>query len=271
MCDDDKNIEDHQMYPTMPLTENEIENQLLSDKADIAFIEKSRNDKNFSSGLEYHLIGVEAPIFITSKHNPVSSLSQDAILEIFTTESSLNWSQYGGNNGEIHILGDLGYLDGLGMKLLQKTVLDGYNVKTNRFTKEQYDDLFAGYGDMKPLGASYSQTPDYVLDCAPFYCLTLGFPIDAGEVERIKPILLNNVMPTNENILNGGYPSLQSYVVIKKSLHDDDNIIKLVDWLCNSDESTSVKAYSGIGMINGIDEDWLKIWEIWDEPGTYYD
>jgi len=258
-CDDNKSIEAHPMYPSRSLSKTEIENQLLIGQADIGLIEVNFNEQpDFPQSLEYYLIGIEAPVFITSKHNPVDSLSTESMIEIFSSELTLNWAQYGGDDGEIQLLGHMGYPHG--MELLEKTVAKGYTIRGDRFSKEQYDSLFAGYGYKKPLGASYSQSSDYVLDCAPFYCLSLGFPLDAGKAEKIKPILLNNVMPTNHNIITGEYPSIRTYAVIKKGSTKKNTVKAVVDWLCD-DRKSFIKAHSGIGLIEGVDEDWLKIWD----------
>lgn len=250
----------NQKSATLTNTKNELETIELikNDEIDVGIIIKPWKDEAFDDLIDYHLIGYEAPVFVTSEKNETSSLTTEDVISIYTKNKAVNWSDFGGNDGNVLIAGTRD--DIFGMRLLENTILHNQTLAYTEITNEEYDKIYEYYDELRPNLASYSKSSNYVLHCTPFYAHTFGSRIydDYGEHEKIKAIKLDGQVPSDENIRSGKYPSIRAYVVSKKGVKKDE-----VDELVNLFYKNSGLAQFlyGVGSNEEVEKDFLQtVW-----------
>jgi phosphate transport system substrate-binding protein len=157
-------------------------------------------------------------VFIVNDENPVDGLTTEQVKQIFSGKMS-NWAEVGGEEADIH--------------------------------PYQRDDESGSQELMRSLvmrGTAMIDAPDTVLltMMAPFNTITLdkqgiGYSVYfyeehmAPQAERVKPIAIDGVEPTDENIRAGSYPyTTEVYAVTLHNLPEESLEFQLKTWLGTS-------------------------------------
>ena len=205
--------------------------------------------------LEFIPIAVEALVFITHEDNPVSSITTEQVLQIYTDMSLTNWVQLGGQDGRIIPLnrnthsGSQVLMDSL---LLQgreiHPALDDYQIRGMM-------DMLGGVENPHWFYAEeYSWEPPE----GPHETFTLGYTVyfflqqaqREGWSANVKPLALDGVFPSHETILSGEYPLFANYfAVIRADTPPDDPARMIANWLLTPAGQAAVEA-AGLGTLN---------------------
>lgn len=236
----------------IPANEDALLARIKSEEIDIALIEKKNSPNYFEDDeLEYVLIGTDATIFLTSINNPVHQLSIEQINDIYLTKGINNWSKLSGESGAI-LLPE--YSD-LNSKIRLQHLLSDYQDPLFNITQE---DLYSRIGfDYQISIPGYSKNDDFTLYCSSAFETAYRFshPEQFKNLYNVKPVFIDGLKPSTDNILSGEFPFLTHvYAVVKKSKQNNDCVKTVINWLLSSNEATHLKIINGIGVLNTMQD-----------------
>lgn len=168
--------------------------------------------------LEVQPIGYDAPVFLINDANPVESLTDRQIVDIYAGKLT-NWAQVGGNDQPI-----VAYqrVESSGSQVMMKAqVMKGVEMMDAPQTQRTGD-----MGELVDAIASYRNTADAIGYSVYYY-------IDNMYMQSgIKLLKVDGVAPTNETIASGAYPYRQPfYAVIRADAPADSPERQLFNWL----------------------------------------
>ena len=143
--------------------------------------------------LKLVVIGKKAIAIIVHSNNPVRELTLEQASKIFAGDIT-NWKELGGFDKDIHVIIRE---EGIGRKMFEKLVMRPYKKKitANATVKLSYEEVKATVSkDKSSIG--------YIL---------LGY-LD----NTVKPLKINGVEPTIQNVLSGDYPITKTFYLITK-------------------------------------------------------
>jgi len=149
--------------------------------------------------------------FFVNKDNPVSDISFDDVVKIYTGEIT-NWKDLGGNDAEI-----IAYQrpENSGSQTgLYNLVLKGKEVKIPTI-KETVTLSMAGIIDYV---ASYDNSIDSIGYGFHYYVNTMYHN------ENLKYLAINGVFPTYDTIQNGTYPILSAYYIVTRKGDENEDV-----------------------------------------------
>lgn len=193
---------------------------IIDNKADIIFVaQPSEGQKKRAQeakvSLSYTPFAREAFVFIVSADNPVDSLSEQQVRDIFSGKIT-RWREVGGNNDAIQVWqrpADSG----------SQTVMLAKVMKQTPMMPAQETEISSGMDGIIRQVAEYQNTPRAIGYTFRYYATKIN--ADKG----IKLLAINGIAPTEENIGNGSYPySTDVYMVTRKNATADTQ--KIVDW-----------------------------------------
>jgi len=246
-------------YPKMPREASKTMksyDMLLDSEVDLILVPDPSQDilnKVSESGieLEYIPIGCEALVFITHKDNPAQNVTQEQILEIYTSMTVNNWSQLGGEDGRIVPI--CRNVDAGSQAQMDNFILKGEEmapeIKENHMMYDmgnmliivwQYEQIQPGYGEN-----------DYAIGYTMYYYIDIaGYIMGAAE---IKPLALDGIEPTPETIASKEYPLATSYyAVMRKDTPETHSARKIADWLLSPEGQWEVNS-SGLGALKPME------------------
>ena len=166
----------------------------------------------------YTPIRREGLIFIVNKDNPVDSLTEQQLIDIYTGKIT-NWKDIGGDDVEIKAFqrnensGSQTYF----LNLLMKDVVP---------TKAEVDMYIPSMGGLIESIASYDNSKN-AIGYSVFYYATYMYAND-----DLKMIKVNGIEPSNETIANGSYPLVtESLLAIRKDEDKNSSTYKLYDYI----------------------------------------
>lgn len=182
---------------------------------------------------EYTEIGKEGFVFFVNKKNPVNSLTEDQIRDIYSGKIT-NWKDVGGKNEEI--------------KAFQRNQGSGSQSMLIRFMKntpimppptEQINDFMSGIINQVADYKNYSNSIGFSFR---YYLETLiANP-------NVKMLSINGVEPTPQNISDGTYPIVTSLYAVTYKDHKNENVDKLINWIL-SDEGQEIVENTGYSRV----------------------
>ncbi|MBR3232957.1 substrate-binding domain-containing protein [Candidatus Saccharibacteria bacterium] len=193
--------------------------KLINNETDLIVVTEPSDDELAlakEKGIELEVTKVvnEGFAFFVNKDNPVSDISFDNVVKIYTGEI-LNWKDLGGNDAEIIAYQrpqNSGSQTGL-----YNLVLKGKEVKIPT-VKEQVQLSMAGIVDYV---AAYDNAIDAIGYGFYYYVNTMY------KNENLKYLAIDGVAPTYETIQNGTYPILSAYYIVTRKNDPNENIAKL--------------------------------------------
>lgn len=165
---------------------------VLEGRCDIGLSSRELKEEEKASGLTATVLAYDGIAIIVNPLNPVSDLSLEQIAGIYTGEIT-NWSQVGGNDGEIVLIGREA---GSGTR-------DGFETITGTEDRCEYRQELTSTGDVI---TTVSGNPD-----------AIGYASAASVKEDVKALAVNGVSVTEEAIRDGSYVVQRPFVLVTKS------------------------------------------------------
>ena len=199
---------------------SEVYHNLIDGNVDVIFAaEISEEDKEYArqKGVELNIIPAtsSAFVFIVNTENPVDNLTFEQIQKIYTGEIK-NWSEVGGNDGEI-----IPYQRPTGsgsQTAMLSLVMKDKEIMTPPTTHVQGD-----MGELIDAVAEYDNAEN-ALGYSYFYYVNTMYKRDT-----IKMISVDGVNPTIETIKNGEYPIYTNGFIVTRANDDNPNTEKWVE------------------------------------------
>jgi len=210
---------------------NEAFLRLVGGSADLLIVYDPPQDTLDEYGEELNIvpIGCDALVFLVNAANPVSNLTSEQILDIYTGKIT-NWSEIGGEDGEI-----LPY---------QRNETSGSQAWFRRLVagERELAPAPAGliYSDMSGLLAAiaaYDNGP-YAVGYNMYYYVT-----QMKNDSNIKILTVEGIAPSDETIASGRYPYVgQFYTVIRKDTASDTAAYAIFNWLQTAEAAALMKS-----------------------------
>ncbi len=191
--------------------------------------------EGIGTALEITPIGRDALVFINNSDNPVKSLTEQQLLDIYTGTIT-NWKEVGGEDKEIvaYQRSEDSGSQSLFMKLLMKEITP-----------------MAAPTELKPteMGMLIDQLASYnnsanALGYSVFYYASYMY-----QQPGLKFLAVNDVEPSNETIADGSYPFLNEYyVVIRADEPADSPARKLQEWILSEDGRKAIETAGYIAV-----------------------
>jgi phosphate transport system substrate-binding protein len=161
-------------------------------RCDIGLSSRSLKDEEKASGLTETILAYDGIAIIVHPDNPVSDLSLEDIAAIYTGEIT-NWSQVGGNDAEIVLIGREA---GSGTR-------DGFESITGTADACQYRQELTSTGDVITTVAA---NPD-----------AIGYASLASVKETVKALSVGGVVPSEATVKDGSYVVQRPFILVTKS------------------------------------------------------
>lgn len=211
-------------FPTWEYLENsrtpDAYNRIVKGNVDIIFVaqpsggQKKRAEESGVT-LLYTPFAREAFVFIVNADNPVNSLTEQQVRDIFSGAIT-NWRTVGGNDQEIQTWQrpeDSG----------SQTVMQSQVMKNVRMISPQETEVADMMGGMIKVVAEYRNTNNAIGYTFRYYATQMNAD------KNIKLLAINGIAPTAENIRNGKYPYIvDAFMVTRENTTSETQ--KLVEW-----------------------------------------
>jgi len=217
---------------------------LINGDADIIFCAKPSDEQIKEAkekGIEFQMtpIGKEAFVFFVNKKNPVSNLSTEQIISIYSGRIT-NWSELGGKRNNIRV----------------------YQRPKNSGSQTMLETIMGDTQIIEPITENVlTFMLDIVNQTAVFrnYKNALGYSFlfyttQMVQNDKIKLLSINNVFPSNETIQNGTYPYSYEFYAITTNTKNDiayDNANKFIEWIL-SEQGQYIVERTGYVPIIGL-------------------
>ena len=198
----------------------EAYNKIVKGNADIIFVaqpsggQKKRAEESGVT-LIYTPFAREAFVFIVNVDNPVNSLTEQQVRDIFSGAIT-NWRTVGGNDQEIQTWQrpeDSG----------SQTVMQSQVMKNVRMISPQETEVASMMEGMIKVVAEYRNTNNAIGYTFRYYATQMNAD------KNIKLLAINGIAPTAENIRNGKYPYIvDAFMVTRENMTSETQ--KLVEW-----------------------------------------
>jgi phosphate transport system substrate-binding protein len=199
--------------------------------------------ENAGVELEFVEVAAEALVFITADENPVSNITREQVLQIYTDRSITNWTQLGGNDGQIIPLNRNTHSGS--QTLMDNLVLQGEEVHPDlsQYSIGMMSDMLWEAG-----GSSWRRRDDpnnFALGYTVYFFLQSDYINESD----LKLLSFDGVAPSRETIISGEYPlSTNYFAVLRKDTPQNHPARAIVNWLLSPAGQDAVEA-SGLGKI----------------------
>lgn len=190
-------------------------------RCDIGLSSRALKDEEKANGLTETILAYDGIAIIVNPENPVEELSLDDIAKIYTGEIT-NWSEIGGNDGEIVLIGREA---GSGTR-------DGFESITGTKDACQYRQELTSTGDVITTVAGNPNA--------------IGYASLASVKDTVKALTIEGVYPTEATIKDGTYKVQRPFVLVTKSgTKLSDTAQKFFDFITSSD-AVDIIASAGV-------------------------
>jgi phosphate transport system substrate-binding protein len=210
---------------------------LIDGEADIILSARkmSLGEREYSDSVGVTLvetpIALDAFVFIVNPNNPVTSLTHNQIVDIYT-QKVVNWNEVGGN--DIEILPYIRNQDSGSQELMESLVMQGTPIADLPVDFE-ITSMFPVFLEIRAKENSICYTVHYYKE---------RMVTDEAR-NAVKTIAVNGILPTQETISNRQYSFVaEVYVVIRSDLDKNSMAYKLYELLQTTD-GKNVIAESG--------------------------
>lgn len=160
-------------------------------RCDIGLSSRSLKDSEKESGLTETILAYDGIAVIVNPENPVSDLNLETIAKIYTGEIT-NWSEVGGNDGEIVLIG----------REANSGTRDGFESITGTEDLCQYRQELTSTGDVITAVASNPNA--------------IGYASLASVKDTVKAISVGGVIPSETTVKDGSYAIQRPFVLVTK-------------------------------------------------------
>ncbi len=224
--------------PVVSMQTDRAYERLIQGRTDIIFVAQPSEEQEAMAearGVELHLtpIGKEAFVFFVNMENPVSDLTVDEIIGIYSGEIT-NWSDVGGPDRAIEAFQRP---SGSGSQTALESIMAGHDLM------DPPRELTIGsMGGIIRQAASYQNHPASIGFSFRYYSTEL-----VGD-ESIKHLSIDGVYPGEENIRNDTYPFTSNFYAVTTT-DDDETINSFIEWILSPEGQLLVER-SGYTPIN---------------------
>lgn len=191
-------------------------------RCDIGLSSRALKQEEIDSGLVGTVLAYDGIAIIVNPENPVSDLSIEDVAKIFTGEIT-NWSEVGGNDAEIVIIGREA---GSGTR-------DGFESITGTKDACQYRQELTSTGDVI---TTVSQNPD-----------AIGYASLASIKDTVKALNIDGVAPSEGTVKDGSYVVQRPFVLVTKAdTALSEAASKFFDFITSADANEII---SGAGVV----------------------
>ena len=194
-------------------------------RCDIGLSSRNLKDEEAASGLKATVLALDGIAVIVNPENPVGELSLDEIAKIYTGEIT-NWSEVGGEDGEIVLIGREA---GSGTR-------GGFEEITETVDKCQYRQELSSTGDVI---TAVAQNPG-----------AIGYASLASVKDTVKALKVAGVAPSEETVKDGSYLIQRPFVLVtKKDAALSQAAQAFFDYATSSDANEVISA-AGVVPVN---------------------
>ncbi len=187
-------------------------------RCDIGLSSRLLKAEEEEQGLVGTTVAYDGIAMIVNPENPVTDLDLETIAKIYTGEIT-NWSEVGGNDGEIVLIGREA---GSGTR-------DGFESITGTEDVCQYRQMLTSTGDVI---TTVSQNPN-----------AIGYASLASVSDKIKVLTVGGVMPSEETIADGSYVVQRPFIMVtKEDTKLSDAAQKFFDYVISGDAADIITA-----------------------------
>ena len=187
-------------------------------RCDIGLSSRDLKDEEKSAGLTGTVLAYDGIAIIVNPENPVAFFNDTATTEIYTGDIT-NWSEVGGNDMEIVLIGREA---GSGTR-------DGFESITNTEDACKYRQELTSTGDVI---TTISQNPG-----------AIGYASVASVKDTVKALTVDGVAPTEATIKDGSYVVQRPFVLVTKSDAElSEAAQKFFDYITSSDANEIIGA-----------------------------
>lgn len=161
-------------------------------RCDIGLSSRALKEEEKSNGLTETVLAYDGIAMIVHPDNPVTNLTIEQIADIYTGKIT-NWSQVGGNNAEIVLIGREA---GSGTR-------DGFESITKTKDSCKYRQELTSTGDVI---TTVGSSPN-----------AIGYASLAAIKESVKPLSVGGVAPTESTVKDGSYVVQRPFVLVTKT------------------------------------------------------
>ena len=160
-------------------------------RCDIGLSSRALKDEEKATGLTQTILAYDGIAIIVNPANPINDLSLEQIAKVYTGEIT-NWSQLGGEDGEIVLIGREA---GSGTR-------DGFESITGTTDVCQYRQELTSTGDVI---TTVAQNPN-----------AIGYASLASVKDTVKALSVEGVTPSEETVKDGSYLVQRPFVLVTK-------------------------------------------------------
>ena len=194
-------------------------------RCDIGLSSRALKDDEKASGLKETTLALDGIAIIVNPSNSVEDLTTEQIAKIYTGEIT-NWSEVGGANGEIVLIGREA---GSGTR-------DGFESITDTKDKCKYRQELTSTGDVI---TTVSQNPN-----------AIGYASLAAVKDSVKALKVNGVAPTEDTVKDSTYVVQRPFVLVtKEGTKLSDTAQAFFDYVTSAD-AASIIAKAGAVAVN---------------------
>ncbi len=194
-------------------------------RCDIGLSSRVLKDEEKEQGLSETVLAYDGIAVIVNPENPVEDLSLEDIAAIYTGEIT-NWSEVGGNDGEIVLIGREA---GSGTR-------DGFETITGTAEACKYRQELTSTGDVI---TTVSSNPN-----------AIGYASLASIKDSVKVLSISGVTPTEASVKDGSYPVQRPFMMVTKTDSKlSDTAQKFFDFARSEDAAELI---SGAGAVPAI-------------------
>lgn len=215
--------------------------RLINNEADLLFVYEPsqvvlQEMMNANAQLEFKPLGRDALVFIENDTNPVTSLTQQQITDIYTGKTT-NWASVGGEDLEIlpfqrpETSGSQTLMEKLAVP--KEQLMQGPQVSRPMAMDDLIDVLASYNNESNALGYSVFFYANYMYN-----------------KPGLRFVAIDNIIPTNETIQTGEYPYVNDfYVVIRASESKDSKARQIYNWMTTKEAQTMVQSTGYVPII----------------------
>lgn len=187
-------------------------------------------------------IGKDALVFMANEGNPVNSLNERELVEIYSGRYK-NWSEVGGEQKELAAFQRPA--NSGSQTLMEKLVMKGIPM-----AEAPQSMVIGDMGELIEQVASYNNEENALGYSVYFYARNMY------QKPGLKFMAVDGVMPDNETIRKGIYPYVNEfYAAVRKDEPEDSPAYRLFRWLSGEDGQALIESlgYVGLETVSGID------------------
>ncbi len=191
--------------------------------------------KNQNVKLEMAPIGKDALVFLVNKKNPINSLTEKQLVDIYSGKT-LNWKDLGGKDAEIRAY-QRQLLSG------SQTMMDKLVMKGTPMAKAPASFVIGEMGTLVDAVAVYDGAENAIGYNVYYYVSRMKLD------ENVRLLSVNGIAPSTKSISSGDYPFVNDfYAVIRSDAPKNSPQRILFDWI-QSEEGQTFVGHEGYATV----------------------